>query len=769
MDYLKTGLTTKEVKQRIEKNQINYDTSIPTKSFKKIIFQNIFTLFNILNLILGICILLTGSYKNMLFLGVAVCNTLISTIQEIRSKITIDKLSLMVETRAHVIRNSHEQEISINEIVKDDLIIFKIGNQIIVDSEVLDGSVEVNESFITGESDLIYKKKGDKLLSGSFVVSGKCICKVENVGEENYSSKISIGAKYIKKVNSEIMISLNKIVKIISILIIPISIILFLNQYYLTSNDINNSIINTVAALISMIPEGLILLTSSVLAVSIIKLSKYNVLVQELYCIETLARVDVICFDKTGTLTEGKMEVKNYINISDTDEKKYLKEFGYLLNDNTTMNAIVEHYGTSNKFISEEIIPFSSEKKWSGITFKNEGSYIIGAPEFILKDITKIKEYLNTYSKNRVLLFAHSKQNFINKELPKNIEVLGLIVIQDKIRKEATKTIKYFKKQGVDVKIISGDNPETIKTVALDLGLTFDSLVDMSKVKDNEISNYVNCSIFGRVKPNQKQLIIKSLKQNHTVAYVGDGVNDVLALKEADCSIAPLSGSDSARSVAQLVLLDSKFDSMPTIVNEGRKTINNIERSSSLFIVKTIYATLLALLFMFIDFKYPFIPIQLTLTSALTIGIPSFILALEPNYEKIKGKFLINIFSRAFPTALTIVINVLATVIVGSILKLPNEQISTISVILIGFVGFSHIYIICRPLNVLRASLLSVLITVFVIGIVGLRNLFSLAFITPNLLLLTVIMLANSLLIFIFMTNIFNKYIYKHVEKLSNK
>ena len=767
-DY--NGLTQTEVLDRVEKGLVNYDTTLPTKSIKRIIFENVVTLFNIINLLLGLCIFLTGSYKNMLFLGVIICNTLISTIQEIRSKKIIDKLSLLVESKARVIRNNKEKEININEIVKDDLILFKIGNQIMVDSIIIDGSVEVNESCITGEADLVYKKKGDMLLSGSFIASGKCMAKVEHVGLENYSSKITNGAKYVKKVNSEIMNSLNKIIKIVSISIIPIAILLFLNQYYLTNNNLNNSIINTVAALISMIPEGLVLLTSTVLAVSVVKLSKYNVLVQELFCIETLARVDVICFDKTGTLTNGKMEVIDYIKLSSTDEKKYIKEFCNLLNDNITMNAITDKYGISDNLISKEIIPFSSEKKWSGVTFKDDFTYIIGAPDFILKDTKKIDSYLKKYSSRyRVLLFAHSKKAFKNKDLPDDIEVDGLLLLQDKVRKESAKTINYFKEQGVDVKIISGDNPNTVKCVAEQIGVNLENIVDMSKIKTKDIKKYLNCSIFGRVTPNQKHEIIKELKKEHTVAYVGDGVNDVLALKESDCSIAPINGSDAAKNVSQIVLMDSNFDSMPTIVNEGRKAINNIERSASLFIVKTIYASLLALLFIFIDLKYPFIPIQLTLTSALTIGIPSFILALEPNYEKVKGNFFINIFSKAFPTALTIVINILIVVILGSILKLSEEQVSTLSVILTGFIGFMHIYIISKPLTPLRMILLSTLITVFVIGIVGLRTLFSLAFITPYLLLLTLILMANTLIIFILMTNLFHKYIYKFIKRISER
>ena len=752
-----TCLTEEQVKERIKNNLVNIDTNVKTKSIKTILFQNIFTLFNIINLILGLSIFLTGSYKNMLFLGVIFCNTFISILQEIRSKKTIDNLSLLVETKANVIRDNKEKEININEIVKDDTIIFKIGNQIMVDSKILDGNVLVNESFITGESEPIYKNKGEILLSGSFIVSGKCICKVCNVGLDNYTSKISNEAKYIKKVNSEIMRSLEKIIKIVSIIIFPIGLLLFINQICLSGNTFNNSIINTVAALVSMIPEGLVLLTSTVLAVSVIKLSKYNVLVQSLYCIETLARVDTICFDKTGTLTEGKMEVKDIINFKGNNEE-ILREFCNALNDNATSQAIIDKLGTSNKFGVESTVPFSSENKYSKVTFKNKRTFILGAPEFILKDTKESDKY----SDYRVLALCEERY--------RERELLCLILIQDKIRKESYNTINYFKKQGVDVKIISGDNPKTVHSVASRINLNLEKYVDVTNMEDKDLKNNLNCSIFGRVKPNQKKTLIKLLKeQGHVVAYVGDGVNDVLALKESDCSIALANGSDAARNVSELVLMDSSFDSMPKIVDEGRKIINNIERSASLFIVKTIYATILAILFMFIRLKYPFIPIQLTLTSALTIGIPSFILALEPNYKKIKGNFFINIFSKAIPTSLTIVINIILSIIVGSILKLDSTQISTLAVILTGFTGFFHIYLISRPLNLLRTSLLTVLVLIFIIGVVFFKDLFSLSSIDFKFLIIILIMLVNTLILFILMTNLFHKYIYKLVKKVADK
>lgn len=751
------GLTEEEIKIRIKSNLVNIDTNVKTKSIKTILFQNIFTLFNLINLILGFVIFMTGQYKNMLFLGVIFCNTFISILQEIRSKRTIDKLSLLVETKATVIRNNKEKQINVNEIVKDDTIIFKMGNQIMVDSKILEGNVAVNESFITGETEPVYKNKGDMLLSGSFIVSGKSVCKVCNVGLDNYTSKISNEARYIKKVNSEIMKSLEKIIKIISIIIFPIGILLFINQMFLSGNTLNNSIINTVAALVSMIPEGLVLLTSTVLAVSVVKLSKYNVLVQSLYCIETLARVDTICFDKTGTLTEGKMEVKDIINIRGKNEI-ILKEFCNALNDNSTSQAIVDKLGTSNNLEVESTIPFSSDNKYSKVSFKNKGTYILGAPEFVLKDTKETDKYSNY----RVLVLAEEKYQ--------EVELLCIILIQDKIRKESYNTINYFKKQGVDIKIISGDNPRTVYSVANRINLNLENYVDVTNMDDDKLKDKLNCSIFGRVKPNQKKTLIKLLReQGHIVAYVGDGVNDVLALKESDCSIALANGSDAARNVSELVLMDSCFDSMPKIVNEGRKTINNIERSASLFIVKTLYAVLLAVLFMFIKSRYPFIPIQLTLTSALTIGIPSFVLALEPNYKKVKGNFFINIFSKAIPTSLTIVINILLSILVGNIFKLDSLQISTLAVILTGFTGFFHIYLICKPLNLLRTSLLLILVLFFIIGLVFFKDIFSLSSINFRFFIIILVMLVNTLLLFILMTNIFHKYIYKFIKKVADK
>lgn len=680
----KIGLTQEQIDNRKEQGLVNYDTSVPTKSIKRIIVENTCTLFNLMNLLLAIAVLAVGSYKNVLFILIIILNTLISTIQEIHSKRIVDRLSIVSQTKVKAIRDGEQKQVEINEIVLDDVLKFQTGNQIVTDCTILEGEVEVNESFITGESNLISKKEGDLLLSGSFIVSGSCISKVEHIGEENYTYKISSGAKYVKKVNSEIMKSLNQIVKTVSIVIIPLGLILFFHQMQINDGNLKMSVVSSVAAMIGMIPEGLILLTSTVLAVSVIRLSRNKVLVQELYCIETLARVDTLCLDKTGTITEGKMEVKDIIPISVEKEKMEIMLSAlaqYSSDHNSTIEAIRERFKKEVNDRVKNQVPFSSQKKWSGISFEGIGSLVMGAPEFVLKE--KVGEYsqmIEKYSCDyRLLVLAISKENFEEKELPKNLEVIGFILILDKIRDEAKTTLEYFKEQGVCLKIISGDNPLTVSKIAKHAGLDhYDDYIDMTKLGQNENLEEIvqKYTIFGRVTPTQKKDLVVALKNmGHTVAMTGDGVNDVLALKEADCSIAMASGSDAARNVSELVLLDSNFEAMPKIVAEGRKTINNIERSASLFLAKTMYATILAILFVFISWPYPFMPIQLSLISVVTIGIPSFALALEPNKERIKGHFLINVISRSMPASITVVMGIMLSIILSKVCEFSNRRI----------------------------------------------------------------------------------------------
>ncbi len=755
------GLTTTEVQKRKAAGLVNYKTDIKTKTIGQIIMTNFFTLFNFLNLGLATAIFLVGSYKNLLFLGVVICNTLISTIQEIRSKKVVDKLSLLNEPTSNVIRDGQEVQIDIHDMVLDEVTKLGPGNQISTDSKVLSGEILVNESLITGESEPETKTIGDELLSGSFVVSGHCYAKTIHVGVDNYTAKISAEAKYIKKVNSEIMNFIKRIIKYISIAIIPIGILLFIHQLGLEGNNFDSAVVNAVAALIGMIPEGLVLLTSTVLAISVIRLAKYKVLVQELYCIETLARVDTICLDKTGTLTKGEMEVSNIIPLAMTKMSDITDALGiisyHMENDNQTMEAISKKYSRKNDYKVKEIVPFSSQAKWSGISFENE-SYILGAPEIVLRDIKSIKKELDRYTvDNRVVLLAKSKSK-LNKRLPNDIVPMALILISDKIRPDARATLEYFKAQDVDIKLISGDNPQTVAGVARKVGLENIKYIDMSSTNipvEKLVDEY---NVFGRVKPDQKKAIILALKaEGHTVAMTGDGVNDVLALKEADCSVAMNSGSDAARNVAQLVLLDSNFASMPKVVAEGRRSINNIQRSSSLFLCKTTYATLLAFIFLFLDQAYPFIPIQLTLTSVVTIGIPSFILALEPNNERINGRIIINVLKKSLPTALTIVSNILIITILPEIIRLNQNEVSTLAVLLTGFTGFMLLYRISVPFNHLRRILFVTLICLFIFGVVILRDLFSLTLLTPHLIILALILLMIAVMLFNMFSGICDK------------
>lgn len=758
------GLSEEEVLKLKERGLVNYKADVKTKSIGQIIMGNFFTLFNFLNFGLALAIFLVGSYKNLLFLGVVFCNTLISTIQEIRSKRVIDKLSLLNESKVTVIREGITKQIEIHDIVLGDIIKLRAGNQIVADSKIISGEILVNESLITGESESVTKNNNMDILSGSFVVSGSALAEVVHVGADNYTAQISAEAKYIKKVNSEIMNFLNRIIKYISIAIIPIGVLLFISQ--MDSGTFNDTVVHVVAALIGMIPEGLVLLTSTVLAISVIRLSKYNVLVQELYCIETLARVDTICLDKTGTITKGEMEVSKLVPLNGTEMNEIVDALSmmsyHMDNDNQTMEAISKKYARRNDHKVLEIVPFSSQAKWSGISFEDV-SYILGAPEIVLKDTSKIDKELSTYvDSNRVVLLGKVNHK-LNKKLPLDVEPMALVIINDKIRLEARATLDYFKEQGVNIKLISGDNPKTVAGVAAKVGLKDVKYIDMS-VCDRPIVEIADeYNVFGRVKPSQKKEIIMALKAlGHTVAMTGDGVNDVLALKEADCSVAMNSGSDAARNVSQLVLLDSNFASMPKVVAEGRRSINNIQRSSSLFLCKTTYATLLAILFVFLPISYPFEPIQLTLTSVVTIGIPSFILALEPNNERINGKIIINVLKRSIPTALTIVANVLIIILISNFIKLTEDEVSTLCVVLTGLIGFMLLYRISVPFNTLRRCLFIFLAILFTLGVVFFRNLFSLTILTPKLLILILALFMIAITLF----NVFTDLFYKVSKKI---
>lgn len=755
----KKGLSQGQVAARVAEDLVNHNSTVPTKSVACIIRDNVCTLFNLVITILGVAVLLVGSYKNLLFMGIMFCNLIIGIVQEIRAKRIIDRLSLLSAAGAHVVRDGKTSVIPVEEIVLDDVLELERGNQVICDCILLDGACDVNESLITGESDSVGKKPGDLLLSGSFVVNGRCRARAEHVGAENYVSVISNEARRHKKAKSEIMNALQRIILVVSIAIIPIGAALFYNQYNLDGNTLQHAVVFTTAALIGMIPEGLVLLTSSVLAISVIRLSKHQVMVQELYCIEALARVDVLCLDKTGTITEGSMELKEVRpldGVSDEAVEEALSHLCAVMEDDTpTFCSIASRYGGKPSKKAERILPFSSEKKWSGAYFGEKGSYVLGAPEMILPDLGKYKPLADELAaQGRVLLLAHSKGDFAGKELPAALSPMALLLIQDVIRPDAKDTLRYFAEQGVTLKVISGDNPITVSTIARRVALPdADRYVDATTLHTPEdIADAVErYAVFGRVSPQQKKQMVQALqKKKHTVAMTGDGVNDVLALREADCSVAMASGNDAARNVSQLVLLDSNFSSMPQVVREGRRSINNLQRSASLFIVKTIYSICLALLFLFLPMRYPFVPIHLTLISALTIGYPSFVLALEPNHDRIRGSFIKNVVSRSVPTAATILTGVVSVMLVGPCFGLTEGQVSTVCVMLAAFTGLLLIFKLCTPFNLLRRLLFGSICAALLLCFLFFQSFFSLTAFSTPLLVAGAIALAGVFLLFWF-------------------
>ena len=749
------GLSSQEVKMRIDKNLINYVDEPKTKTIKEIVRSNVFTYFNFLNILLGSLVIISGlisgrllySLKNCLFVGVIFTNTIISIVEEILAKKTIDKLNLVTDTKISVIRDNNVKMVSREELVLDDVCIYNVGNQIVTDSVILDGVVEVNESFITGEEKVIVKKKGDNLISGSFVVSGKCTVKVVHVGKDNYISKISSEAKYVKKTNSVIYNSFDKMLKVLSILLIPIGVVFFINQMVITSGDVSTSLMSTVSALIGMIPEGLVLLTSSAMAVSVIRLRRYNVLVQDLYSIENLARVDVICLDKTGTITEGIMEVKDIIPYKNNDVeeiKKILSNYVNALDDpSPTFKSVLTYVGNSEDYTVLETLSFSSIRKYSGVSFK-EGTYFLGSPENISKEkFDCIKKYQEDY---RVLLLAKGKDL---KKLD-DIEPIGFVLIQDKIKENANETLNYFKEQGVDIKIISGDNPDTVAKIAMRAGISDIKSIDMSDVSDDDIDKIIKeYNILGRVKPDQKKKIINCLQNNnHFVAMTGDGVNDCLALKTADCSIAMANGSEAAKNVSQFVLLDSKIDNLPKILKEGRRSINNIERSSSLLLSKTIFTIILILACVYLSTEYFFIPIHLTLITMFTIGIPSFILALESNNELVKGNFLLKVFMKSIPSALTVVFNVIIIKLFQMHFNLDADLCSTLTVFLTATTGFIFLNNICKPYNLLRGCLMAFLLIAFGYCAIYQYSFFNISYINKDTILIFIVLFICSMYIF---------------------
>ncbi len=734
---LSIGLNDKQVEERIQKGFMNTQETNITKSYKEIFRDNIFTLFNLINAILAGLIIFIGSFKNLLFLGVVISNLVIGIFQEIRAKRVLDKLSLITQPYLDVLRNGKIVQLHMEKLVLDDVMFLKSGSQVCADCVVKEGKVEVNESLLTGESDSIVKNTGDTLYSGSFVISGNAKVQVTHVGNDSYAQSILSDAKVFRKHKSQLRDSINFIIKTTGIIIIPVGILLFTKQYFISDATFADAIVSTVAALIGMIPEGLVLLTSIALAVGAINLARRQTLVQELYCIETLARVDTLCLDKTGTITEGNMRVEDVLTLiphAYPTEEILANMMEVLSDDNATAQAIRSYAPKpSHLYTASSFLSFSSARKYSAVTFEGKGTYILGAYEFICDHCDEeLRKMIIEQSSlgNRVLVLAHNDQKIVRDSISKQNDIIALLILSDPIRQEAPATLDYFLSQGVDLKIISGDDPKTVCAISRKAHLKgYENFIDMSSISDDEIPRIVNrYTIFGRVSPIQKKLLIKALKNHkHVTAMIGDGVNDVMALKEADCSISVAQGSEAAKNIANLVLLDNNFANMPRIVDEGRRVINNIQRAASLFLVKTTFSTILSILTLFFISRYPFEPIQLTLISSLTIGIPSFFLALEANHARVEGNFLLNVLGRALPGALCVVLSIIYVNIISMfIMPIPQDNMSTMCVILTGTSSLIVLYRVCHPFTTKRLCIFLTMSIGFTLAIIFMPKLFSL-------------------------------------------
>ena len=774
-----TGLTDEQVNARIAEGKVNADENPNTRTYKQIVRENTLTFFNFLNLVLLVLVLLVGSYKNAFFVCIIIINTLIGIAQEIRAKKTIDKLAILTARKSVVIREGQKWTVPTEELVLDDVVCLKTGDQVPADARILEGSLEVNESLLTGESDNLPKNEGDELFSGSFVTSGEACCQIIHVGKDNYAAQITSEAKEFKRHNSELKNSLNAILKVISIIIVPLGALLFYKQYYIVGDTFRDSVVSMVAGVLGMIPEGLVLLTSVALTLGALVLANKKTLVQELYCIETLARVDTLCLDKTGTITEGTMcveRVEPYVSTGRVetaatepesaesteaeaqvqtdsafmdDINNVMGNMMYVLKDqNATIDALRKRFPAKQGMTLEHVIPFSSDRKYSGAVFEEKGTYLMGAAQFLFpEDNEELTEKCQAYAEEglRVLVLAHSSQNAEGTELPEGLEPLALMLLTDVIREEAPDTLAFFDSQEVDLKVISGDDPVTVAAIARRAGLkNADSYVDATTLTtEEELQDAVaQYSVFGRVTPQQKKAMVQALQsQGHTVAMTGDGVNDVLALKEADCSIAMAQGSDAAKNIANVVLLDSNFASMPHIVNQGRRVVNNIRTAASMFLIKTMFSVMLSLLTIFFGNAYPFEPIQMSLISACAVGIPTFLLAQENNYEKIDHTFLRHVFINAFPAAITITFCVFAVMLVCQNVYHSMVMLNTACVLVTGWNYMAALKTVYAPLNTYRKVIIYGMQFIFFAAAVIFQKLLSLGSLDFGMIILVFILM----------------------------
>ena len=732
------GLSTEEVEKLTNEGKVNICDNNNLKSNWQIIKDNVFTLFNLYNLIIAIALLLVKAYTNTFFFLIITINVLIGIIQEIHGRNLVKKLSILTASKTTVIRNGKEEEIEIEKVVLGDTIVLKQGDQIPSDAYVIEGEIEVNESLLTGESDLVEKKIEDKLLSGSYVVSGKCYAIVEKVGEDNFANQIVSATKKHKDNNSELINSMKRVTKFTSFVIIPVGIILFIQAYFIRETVLNESVIATAAALLGMLPKGLVLLITIALESGVIKLAKKEVLVQELYSIESLAHIDTICLDKTGTITQGKMkvsEVKIYEeNIMPKPFNDMMVAFVNGMDDtNATFKAMKNHFKGDINYEKIDNVPFASERKWSAISFKEEGSVVVGAPERLFEKSDKqMPERIIELQKGgkRILAVGYTKEVIKDDELPK-LEVVASVILEDPLRRNAKEMLGYFKEQGVDVKIISGDNPLTVSTIAKRAGLEdYESYIDLSTIStDAEIVNLVDrYSIFARVLPHQKSIIVKALQaKNHKVAMTGDGVNDVIALRESDCSITLPDASDAAKQVSQIVLLNSDFSVLKDVLMEGRRVVNNITNVARIFFIKTIYSVLLSVFCILTNMEFPFIPIQITLIDLIIEAYTSFFISFERNEKTIRGTFLKTVLTNALPFAIVIMLNIVILTVLGNGMGIEQNTLTTMMYLLIGFVSILAVQEVCMPFNKVHAFLFSTTAVGFYVAAYLFRNLLKLS------------------------------------------
>jgi len=736
----KQGLTSQQAARLLQSGHGNAAPDPNVKTTGQIVRENILTFFNLVFVVLAVLLVLAGAFTDMAFLGIAVINSLIGIFQQLKSRATLSKLNLVAEAKVKVVRDGRLGAVPVHKLVREDIVELGAGDQIPADGPVVSGSVQVNEALLTGEADAITKNPGDPLLSGSFVVSGKCRARMDKVGADSYASKLAQKARAGAGVSkSGMMQSLDKLIRFIGFALIPIGAALYCNEYFNLENTFDQAVPHVVAALIGMIPEGLYLLTSVALAVSVMRLAQRRTLVHEMAAIETLARVDVLCVDKTGTVTSPDMQVQEVVYLDEANFPQRRVEdilnacYTALDADNDTARAMAQRFHKATRWPVERTIPFTSAAKWSAVVFKGQGSFVIGAPEFILGEAYRDVEPLAApYQKQgcRVLLCARCAEPPAPGRLSGKLEPFALVVIANPIRPEAPETFRYFARQGVRVKVISGDNPATVSNVAMQAGIEgAEKYVDAGTLE--EPADYARAvrdyNVFGRVTPDQKRRLVRALqKAGHTVAMTGDGVNDVLALKDADCGIAMASGSQAACQVAQVVLLDSNFASMPKVVEEGRRVINNIQRSAALYLVKNIMSFFLSLITLIAKFPYPFVAIQLTLISALTIGFPSFVLALEPNHELVRGKFMRNVLRRALPGGLTNIVLIVGIELFTQAFTFERTTLSTLATVLMGFVGILVLYYISKPLDKKRWALLIAMAAAFAVAVLGFGSFFGL-------------------------------------------